>query len=124
MHLRRFLACTTLLVALGAVSAQAPLRSGLPPGVRPGPYSALVCTGPQRGQAYCYICETGDHPAVVVLDDLHWATETLLETVQELVETMGPVPMVLVFQGRPELVERMAGLTPSDRATILTLGAD
>jgi hypothetical protein len=56
----------TLLTALGAASGQAPLRSGLPPGVRPGPYSALVCTGPQRGQQHCFICETEDRPAVIV----------------------------------------------------------
>jgi hypothetical protein len=26
----------------------------------------VVVNGPQRGQSYCYICETGDRPAVVV----------------------------------------------------------
>jgi hypothetical protein len=35
-------------------------------GQRPGPYAALISTGPQRGQSYCYICETEDRPAVVV----------------------------------------------------------
>src|SRR5262249_16073487 len=40
--------------------------SGLLPGQRPGPYSAVISTGPQRGQSYCYICETGERPAVVV----------------------------------------------------------
>lgn len=66
MHLRRFLCCAVLLAALTAATAQTPLRSGLPPGVRPGPYSALVCTGPQRGQQHCFICETEDRPAVIV----------------------------------------------------------
>lgn len=42
------------------------LRSGLTPGQRPGPYSAVIVTGPQRGQSCCYICETGDKPAVVL----------------------------------------------------------
>ena len=65
MH-RRFFACLTVLAALGGASAQAPLRSGLPPGVRPGPYAGLVCTGPQRGQQHCFICETEDRPAVIV----------------------------------------------------------
>jgi hypothetical protein len=41
-------------------------RSGLEPGQRPGPYAAVISTGPQRGQSHCYICETGDRPAVVV----------------------------------------------------------
>jgi hypothetical protein len=66
MHARRFLCCSVLLAALTAATAQTPLRSGLPAGVRPGPYSALVCTGPQRGQQHCFICETEDRPAVIV----------------------------------------------------------
>jgi hypothetical protein len=43
-----------------------PCRSGLEPGQKPGPYAAVIATGPQRGQSFCYVCETGDHPAVVV----------------------------------------------------------
>jgi hypothetical protein len=38
----------------------------LPQGKKPGPYSAVVLTGPERGQSYCYICETADRPAVIV----------------------------------------------------------
>jgi hypothetical protein len=40
--------------------------SGLLPGQRPGPYSAVISTGPQRGQSFCYICETAERPAAVV----------------------------------------------------------
>lgn len=42
--------------------------SGTPVGKRPGPYSFLVATGPQRGQQTCYICEQheGNKPAAVV----------------------------------------------------------
>jgi hypothetical protein len=47
-------------------SAEEPCQSGLKPGQRPGPYTALVAVGPERGQLHCYICETGDRPAVVV----------------------------------------------------------
>src|SRR5262249_14702325 len=47
--------------------------SGLKVGQRPGPYSFVVSTGPERGQSTCYVCETEDRPAVVVfarrLDD-------------------------------------------------------
>jgi hypothetical protein len=50
----------------GATSAADPCRSGLPAGQRPGPYAALVATGPQRGQPHCFICETADRPAVIV----------------------------------------------------------
>jgi hypothetical protein len=38
----------------------------LEPGKRPGPYSFVLSTGPQRGQSCCYICETGNRPAVVL----------------------------------------------------------
>lgn len=47
-------------------SAAEPYQSGLPAGQRPGPYSFVVSTGPQRGQAQCFICETAERPAIVV----------------------------------------------------------
>jgi hypothetical protein len=56
----------TLVLGLQAVSAADPCRSGLEPGKRPGPYSFVMSTGPQRGQSHCYICETGDRPAVAI----------------------------------------------------------
>jgi hypothetical protein len=46
--------------------AEEACKSGLDVGKRPGPYSAVIATGPERGQSYCYVCETGDKPAVVV----------------------------------------------------------
>jgi hypothetical protein len=55
----------TLAVSFPA-SASDPCRSGLQPGQRPGPYSSVISTGPQRGQSYCFICETADRPAVIV----------------------------------------------------------
>ena len=39
---------------------------GVAVGKRPGPYSFLVATGPQRGQQTCYICEQAEKPAAVV----------------------------------------------------------
>ena len=56
----------TLTLAL-ALSA-APPESGTPVGKRPGPYSFLVATGPQRGQQTCYVCEQheGNKPAAIV----------------------------------------------------------
>lgn len=53
-------------LAVAAVFAAGPVESGLKPGQRPGPYSFLVATGPQRGQPTCYVCETGDKPMVIV----------------------------------------------------------
>ena len=43
-----------------------PCVSGVPVGQRPGPYSFLVATGPQRGQQTCYICEQDDKPTAVI----------------------------------------------------------
>jgi hypothetical protein len=51
--------------AVGAL-ADGPCVSGLRAGQRPGPYAFVVATGPQRGQSFCYICDTADRPAVVV----------------------------------------------------------
>jgi hypothetical protein len=49
-----------------AAHAEEPFASGLEPGRKPGPYSSLVAVGPQRGKSHCFICETEDHPAVIV----------------------------------------------------------
>lgn len=61
----------TLLVFFALIlplaSAEEPLVSGLKPGQRPGPYAAVVCTGPERGKAHCFICEAADRPVVIVL---------------------------------------------------------
>jgi hypothetical protein len=46
--------------------AEDPCVSGLKIGQKPGPYSFLVATGPERGQSTCYVCSTEDRPAVVV----------------------------------------------------------
>jgi hypothetical protein len=55
------------LVLLSTASFAAdPIVSGVPVGKRPGPYSFLVATGPQRGQQTCYICEQEKKPTAVV----------------------------------------------------------
>lgn len=61
-------AIALVLIALSSTRAEDPCVSGVPVGKRPGPYSFLVATGPQRGQQTCYICEQheGNKPAVVV----------------------------------------------------------
>ena len=65
----RTLLCLSLALtpALALQSAD-PCVSGTPVGKRPGPYSFLVATGPQRGQQTCYVCEQheGNKPAVIV----------------------------------------------------------
>lgn len=59
--------CGLMAVALLSVAMAAePIESGLKTGQRPGPYTAIVSVGMQRGQLHCFICETEDKPAVVV----------------------------------------------------------
>jgi hypothetical protein len=60
------------IVVLGACAiaaptgAKSPCVSGPQVGQRPGPYSFLVATGPERGQPTCYVCETAEKPGVIV----------------------------------------------------------
>jgi len=51
---------------LPAVFAADPCTSGLTPGQKPGPYSSIVSVGAERGESHCYICDTAEHPAVIV----------------------------------------------------------
>lgn len=60
----RWAICCLLLTATQV--AADPCVSGLQTGQRPGPYSFLVATGPQRGQQTCYVCETAEKPAMIV----------------------------------------------------------
>jgi hypothetical protein len=55
-----------ILFLVAPTSAAEPCQSGLKVGQKPGPYSSVISTGPNRGQSYCYICETADRPAVVI----------------------------------------------------------
>ncbi|HKE97319.1 MAG TPA: BTAD domain-containing putative transcriptional regulator [Actinomycetes bacterium] len=45
-------------------------------------------------------------PMVLVLEDLHWADDALLEFVDELVDQAAGVPLLVVCAARPELLER------------------
>ena len=48
-------------------------------------------------------------PLIVVFEDLHWADESLLDFVDELVEWVTDVPLLAVATARPELLERRPG---------------
>ncbi len=76
----RILCIPLALILTLTLSAADPCVSGVPVGKRPGPYSFLVATGPQRGQQTCYICEQHENnkPAVVVF------TRTLSEPLGKL----------------------------------------
>lgn len=57
----------TSIVTLLLLFSPADLVSGPQPGKKFGPYTFLIATGPNRGTSHCYVCETGDEPAVIVL---------------------------------------------------------
>jgi len=69
------LVCLFLATICGLPFANAgdPCISGPGTGQKPGPYSAIVAVGAERGQSHCFICDTAERPAVVVfarnLDD-------------------------------------------------------
>jgi class 3 adenylate cyclase/tetratricopeptide (TPR) repeat protein len=48
-------------------------------------------------------------PLVLVLEDLHWADEGLLDFVDELVDWLSGVPLLVVCSARPEILERRPG---------------
>ena len=48
-------------------------------------------------------------PTVLVFEDLHWADDSLLDFVDELVDWVTDVPLLVVATARPELLERRMG---------------
>jgi hypothetical protein len=54
------------LLTSAAIAAADPCKSGLQSKQRPGPYSALVCVGKERGTQHCYICEAENRPIIIV----------------------------------------------------------
>jgi hypothetical protein len=54
------------LLTLAAPVAEKPCLSGTPVGQRPGPYSFLIATGPDRGKQECFVCAQDDKPTVIV----------------------------------------------------------
>jgi hypothetical protein len=79
-----------LTLALAACQTQEPCRSGLQPGARPGPYSQIVATGSHRGESFCFICDTGDKPAVIVF--AHTPTDSLGKLVHGIDATIANNP--------------------------------
>jgi DNA-binding SARP family transcriptional activator len=64
----------------------------------------------------------GERPTVLVLEDLHWADDALLDFVDDLVERIAAVPLLVVCATRPELFERRPGWGGGKRnATTLSL---
>ena len=45
-------------------------------------------------------------PLVIVVEDIHWADESLLDFLDELVDWLTDIPLLVVATARPELLER------------------
>jgi tetratricopeptide (TPR) repeat protein len=70
--------------------------------------------GDRRGEAFSawrrYFEALAEHrPLVLVVEDLHWADESLLDFLDELVDWVSEVPLLVVCTARPELLERRPG---------------
>src|SRR5207245_5619745 len=70
--------------------------------------------GDRRGEAFAawrrlFEALADQRPLVLVLEDLHWADEGLLDFVDELVDWLSGVPLLVVCSARPELLERRRG---------------
>ena len=65
--------------------------------------------------------ESRKRPLACVLDDLHWAEETLLDLVEHVAELSQDAPVVLLCIARPELLERRPawGGVKSNSTTVL-----
>jgi hypothetical protein len=66
MHIRQALALSVVTLFASQSFGKDPCVSGPQTGQRPGPYSFLVASGPQRGQQTCYVCETAEKPGIIV----------------------------------------------------------
>jgi class 3 adenylate cyclase/tetratricopeptide (TPR) repeat protein len=63
-------------------------------------------------------------PLVLVVEDLHWADQAMLEFLEHLVERSADLPLLLVATARPELLERQPGWGGGSLAsTRIPLGA-
>ena len=69
-----------------------------------------------------------ERPTLVVLEDLHWAEDTMLDLVDYIVDLAAGVPLLLLASARPELTERRPSAVASREATTVLrlepLGAD
>jgi class 3 adenylate cyclase/tetratricopeptide (TPR) repeat protein len=58
-----------------------------------------------------------EQPTLVVLEDLHWAEEPLLDLVDYVIDLSAGVPLILLATARPEVVERRPSAVASREAT-------
>jgi len=62
------------------------------------------------------------YPCVLVVEDLHWADDALLDFLEHLLDWSAPVPLLLLCTARPELFERRSAWGGGKRnATTISL---
>jgi class 3 adenylate cyclase len=67
-----------------------------------------------RDRAFHYLAQffeavTDDHPAVICLEDIHWADDSSLEAIEYLIHACDHLPVLFVALARPTLFERRPG---------------
>jgi len=67
-----------------------------------------------RDRAFHYLAQffeavTDDHPAVICLEDIHWADDSSLEAIEYLLRACEQLPVLFVALARPTLFERRPG---------------
>ena len=63
-------------------------------------------------------------PTVLVIEDLHWADEQLLDFIDQLIQWTGPVPLLVVATTRPDLLNRRPSLAAANgRCLVVPLSA-
>src|SRR5207244_11361884 len=82
--------------------------------------------GDRRGEAFAawrrfLEALAEQRPLVLVLEDLHWADDGLLDFVDELGDWLSGVPLLVLGSARPELLERRPGWG-GGKLNALTLG--
>jgi class 3 adenylate cyclase len=70
--------------------------------------------GDRRGQAFAawrrFLEALAERrPLVLVLEDLHWADDGLLDFIDDLIDWLSDVPLLVLCTARPELLERRPG---------------
>jgi len=95
-------------IAVLTTAAKDPCVSGPQVGDRPGPYSFLVATGPERGQPTCYVCETAEKPAVIVF--ARSLSDTLAHLLSQCDEAIAARPKDAMRAWMTVLGEKTIGL--------------
>jgi class 3 adenylate cyclase len=63
----------------------------------------------------------GEAPRVIVFEDLHWASESLLDLVEHLMHPRTQAPLILMAISRPELLDRRPSWGAGGRENFTTL---